>query len=88
MAAKQLLSVGLLFVVTLACALFIAWRLRRLQMMRQDAETRAAAAFEEMNRLTKQLRDRKENSQPSLEAVPPGERLQQLYPGTPRRGQA
>ena len=41
-----------------ACVMFISWRLRRLAALKADAEQRAVAAFEEMNRLTKQLRER------------------------------
>jgi hypothetical protein len=86
MTEKQFMGLGLVFIVLMVCALFIAWRLQRLAKQKEDAEKRAVVAFEEMNLLTKQLRERATASgtvQP--ESVPPGERLQQMYPG-PKRG--
>jgi len=71
-----------MLVVLLACGLFIAWRLARLSAQRTAAEQRASTAFEEMNRLTRELRERtKDESPPDDAALPPGERLKRMYPG-------
>jgi hypothetical protein len=68
-------------------ALFIAWRLQRLAKQKEDAEKRAVVAFEQMNLLTKQLRERATSATAALppESLPPGERLQQMYPGPKRQ---
>ena len=83
MSEKTILFFSLLGIVVAACALFIAWRLQRLNKLKADAELRAVAAFEEMNRLTKALRERPKTME--MEALlPPGERLQHMYPGVKR----
>lgn len=48
-----------LVVIVLACAGLIAWRLRRLAARRADAALRAAAAYEELARLGRELRRRR-----------------------------
>ena len=69
-------------VVLLSCGLFVAWRLSKLAARRADAERRASMAFEEMNRLTRELRDRSTVGVASEDAqLPPGERLIRMYPG-------
>ena len=83
MPQKTLLFFSLLAVVVAACAIFIAWRLRRISAQRAEAEQRAVGAFEEMNRLTKQLRDRGRET-PADASLAPGERLQKMYPGPKR----
>ncbi len=68
--------------VLVACGLFIAWRLSKLSARRAEAERRATAAFEEMNRLTRELRERKKVDGAGGDgALSPGERLQRMYPG-------
>jgi type VI protein secretion system component VasK len=67
--------------VLLACAVVIAWRLRRLSAQRADAELRAAAAFEEIHRLTKELRQRSGEEDAPHPDLPLGVRLQRQYPG-------
>lgn len=83
MTNKMMSVIGLLTLILIGCAIFIAWRLRRLQTQRENAEKRATVAFEEMNLLTKQLRDRGKAA-PADAKLPPGERLQQMYPGAKR----
>jgi type VI protein secretion system component VasK len=80
---KTILFFSFFGLIVGACAIFISWRLRRLAALKAEAEQRAVAAFEEMNRLTKQLRERPKTGQ--MEALlPPGERLQHMYPGVRR----
>jgi hypothetical protein len=67
--------------VVLICAVIIAYRLQKLSAQRIDAERRAAAALEEMNRATKELRARHGNDPPADPSLTPGERLQRMYPG-------
>ena len=86
MADKKFMFFGLMFMVLMGCAIFIAWRLQRLAKQKEDAEKRAVVAFEQMNLLTKQLRERG-TAAVQAEPIAPGERLQQMYPG-PKRGQA
>lgn len=54
----MLLFLTLLTLVVLLCIALIAWRLRRLQARRIDAERRAAVAYEELSRLARELRRR------------------------------
>jgi len=67
--------------VVLICAVIIAYRLQKLSAQRIDAERRASAALEEMNRATKELRARHGNDPPADPSLTPGERLQRMYPG-------
>ena len=83
MTDKTLLLFAPLLIVLLACAVLIVWRLRRLSALRVDAERRAVVAFEEMNRLTKELRER--GTAPSDPSLTLGARLRQTYPGPSRR---
>jgi len=87
MSEKQLMGLGLVFMVLMVVALLIAWRLQRLAKQKEDAEKRAVVAFEQMNLLTKQLRERATTGVVALppESLPPGERLQQMYPGPKRQ---
>jgi hypothetical protein len=83
---KTVMGLGLVFIVLMVVALFIAWRLQRLAKQKEEAEKRAVVAFEQMNLLTKQLRERATSSTPvASESLPPGERLQQMYPGPKRQ---
>ena len=70
--------------VVLICAISIAYRLQKLSAQRVDAERRASAALEEMNRATKELRARHGNDPADDPSLSPGERLQRMYPGVPR----
>lgn len=88
MTDRTALLVALLVVlVVLPGVLFLAWRLRGLAAMRKDAERRAVAAFEEMNRLTRELRERSAD-EPADAGIRPGERLLRRYPGTARNAVA
>jgi hypothetical protein len=83
---KTVMGLGLVFIVVMIVGLFIVYRLHRLDKQKADAEKRAVVAFEEMNLLTKQLRERATSSTPAAsESLPPGERLQQMYPGPKRQ---
>jgi len=81
---KVTLLFSLIAVAILMAVLFIAWRLQRLKEQQAEAEKRAAIAFEEMNKLTKELRERGKDA-PVDPSRPAGERLIQMYPG-PKRG--
>lgn len=82
---NTMMYIGMLGVVVVICVISIAYRLQKLAAQRVDAEKRASVAFEEMNRTTKELRQRKGNDpvddDPSLT---PGERLRRMYPGVQR----
>jgi cytochrome c-type biogenesis protein CcmH/NrfG len=80
---KLILLYSFLGIVISGVAIFLAWRLQQISALRRDAEQRAAAAFEEMNRLTKELRDRG-RAMPADPALPPGKRLIQKYSGPNR----
>jgi cytochrome c-type biogenesis protein CcmH/NrfG len=82
------LYIVLLGSVVLICAVSIAYRLQKLSAQRVDAERRASAALEEMNRATKELRTRHDNDPPADPSLTPGERLQRMYPGVQRPGAA
>ncbi len=75
--------VGLFAAVVFICVIIIAHRLQKLAAQRVDAEKRAVVAFEEMNRLTKELRDRRGTDPGEDSSLPPGERLRRMYPGPP-----
>ena len=75
------LYIGMLGAVLFICVISIAYRLQKLAAQRVDAEKRASVAFEEMNRLTKELRDRRGGDPVVDESLPPGERLRRMYPG-------
>lgn len=81
MSDKTFMMFGLLALVIMACAGFIAWRLQRLKAQREEAEKRAVVAFEEMNKLTKDLRDRGRATPVDAAAV---KRLTDMYPGPKR----
>ena len=83
MSNKTLILYALLFAVIMGCAIFIAARLQRLKAQREEAEKRAVVAFEQMNLLTKSLRETASKT-PAGASQPPGERLQQMYPGPKR----
>ena len=80
---KTLLFIGLFAMMVAAIVVFVLWRLSRISAQRTEAELRSVGAFEEMNRLTKQLHDRGKEA-PADPSLPPGERLQQRYPGPKR----
>ena len=84
MSPKTTLLFALVAGAILIAAMFIAWRLQRLKEQQAEAEKRAAVAFEEMNKLTKELRDRGKSA-PADPARPAGERLLEMYPG-PKKG--
>lgn len=79
------LYIGLLGVVVAICVMSIAYRLQKLGAQRVDAEKRAAVAFAEMNRTTKELRTRMNNDPAEDPAQTPGERLRRMYPGVQRQ---
>lgn len=85
MSDKIFVLTGLVIVVFGGIAIFVAWRLQRLKAQREEAEKRAVVAFEQMNLLTKSLRE-KGSKTPTDSSQPPGERLQQMYPGPKRAG--
>ncbi|HUO51885.1 MAG TPA: hypothetical protein VMT93_05160 [Gemmatimonadaceae bacterium] len=87
MSDKTILLLGLIAFVIMAAALFIVWRLQKLKAQQAEAEQRAMVAFEEMNKLTKDLRDRGKQT-PADPSLTPGQRLQQMYPGPKRQGGA
>jgi hypothetical protein len=78
------LYIGMLGVVVIICVISIAYRLQKLAAQRVDAEKRASIAFEEMNRATKELRERKGNDPVDDPTLTPGERLRRMYPGVQR----
>lgn len=75
------LYIGMLAIVLVICVISIAYRLQKLATQRVDAEKRAAVAFEDMNRTTKELRTRKGNDPVDDPSLTPGERLRRMYPG-------
>jgi hypothetical protein len=80
---KALMFYSFLAIFVAGCALFISWRLSRIKADKAEAERRQAVAFAEMNRLTKQLRERPKTTE--MQAIlPPGERLKHMYPGARR----
>ena len=79
------LYIGLLGVVIAICVMSIAYRLQKLGAQRVDAEKRAAVAFAEMNRTTKELRTRMKNDPAGDPSLTPGERLRRMYPGVQRQ---
>lgn len=83
MSPKGTMLAGLLAVAIMGCVLFIVWRLQRLKTLRAEAEKRAVVAFEEMNKLTKDLRDRG-RATPVDPGTAPGKRLLEMYPGPKR----
>lgn len=81
MPRPTLLIPALVALLALGCVMIITSRLRKLAQQRGDAEQRAAAAFEEMSRLSQELR-RRSADDPRIDAsLRPGERLQRQYPG-------
>lgn len=80
------LYMGMLGAVLVICVSSIAYRLQKLAAQRVDAEKRAAVAFEEMNRTTKELRTRRGNDPMDDPTLTPGERLRRRYPGVRRSG--
>ena len=75
---------ALLTALLLICAVVMARRLQRLTAQRSDAEQRAAVAFEEMARLTRELRALRDQSDEGAAepAASVGERLRARYPGS------
>jgi uncharacterized membrane protein len=84
MSPKAMMLFALIAGAILIAVLFIAWRLQKLKAQQAETEQRSAIAFEEMNKLTKELRDRGRNT-PVDPARPAGERLMDMYPG-PKKG--
>ncbi|HJR43198.1 MAG TPA: hypothetical protein VJ812_13990 [Gemmatimonadaceae bacterium] len=89
MSAPTLAFLGLLIAMLAVAAVLVAHSLRKYSARRADSERRAAEAFAEMQRLTRQLREGGEEGKRSTDPnLKPGERLQQRYPGvspTPSR---
>jgi hypothetical protein len=79
------LYIGLLGVVIAICGMSIAYRLQKLGAQRVDAEKRAAVAYAELNRTTKELRTRMNSDPGEGSSLKPGERLRQKYPGVQRQ---
>ena len=84
MSPKATMLYALIASAILIAVLFIAWRLQKLKAQQAETEQRSAIAFEEMNKLTKELRDRGRNT-PAEPGRPAGERLMDMYPG-PKKG--
>jgi len=76
--------VGLFAALAVICGLIIAHRLQTFAARRADAEQRALVAFEEMNRLTRELRERRASDPAADPSLRPGERLRRMYPGPGR----
>ena len=91
MTVSMMAFLGLVVVMLAVSGMLVAHSLRKYRSRRADSERRAAEAFEEMQRLTKELRERSENGKKVTDPnLTPGERLQQQYPGvrpTPARHQ-
>lgn len=82
MSAPTLAFLGLLIAMLAVSAVLVAHSMRKYSARRADSERRAAEAFAEMQRLTKQLRERGEEGRGATDPnLKPGERLQQQYPG-------
>ena len=84
MSPKATMLYALIASAILIAVLFIAWRLQKLKAQQAETEQRSAIAFEEMNKLTKELRDRGRNT-PVDNSRPAGDRLKEMYPG-PKKG--
>jgi cytochrome c-type biogenesis protein CcmH/NrfG len=82
--ALHVVFIGGVVLICAICILSIAYRLQKHAAQRVDAERRASAALEEMNRATKELRARHGNDPADDPSLTPGERLQRMYPGVPR----
>ncbi|HJU91086.1 MAG TPA: hypothetical protein VJ672_16995 [Gemmatimonadaceae bacterium] len=91
MTAPMMAFFGLVVAMLAVSGLLIAHSMRKYSSRRADSERRAAEAFAEMQRLTKELRERGESAKQTTDPkLTPGERLQQMYPGvrpTPARHQ-
>ena len=84
MSNQAILFAGFMAAVVALVGGIALWRLRRFSARRAEAEQRAAAAFEEMHRTTKALRETR--SQETVDPnVKPGERLLQRYSGVAKR---
>jgi type VI protein secretion system component VasK len=81
MSDKTLMFLAMMTAVMLTCGALVLWRLRRWSAARAEAERRAVTAFEEMQKVTKSLR---EEATAAEDALPAGERLKQRYPGVSR----
>ncbi len=80
--SKLGLLLGISLLVIVFVGVFVARRLQRYTTQRTVAGERGAQALLEMNILTHQLSlQAKEKNEDPLAALPPGERLQRLYPG-------
>ena len=80
MSPKAAMLFALVAGAILIAVLFIVWRLQKLKEQQAETEQRSAIAFEEMNKLTKELRDRGRNT-PVDNTRTAGERLKEMYPG-------
>ena len=85
MPGHTMLFAGTLALVALTCAVLIVSRLRQHSVERADADRRAAIAFEEMTRLTRELRTRQHGDPTPDPSLSPGERLMRRYPGSAGR---
>jgi hypothetical protein len=70
---------GILLAMIGVSAILLTHSMRKYATQRAESEQRAADAFAEMQRLTKELRERAAADQPAH--LKPGEKLQQKYPG-------
>lgn len=83
MSNSAIIFSGIVLVMLAVSTVLVFHSMRKYSSRKAEAERRSAEAFEEMNRLTKELRQREAPPAPSN--LKPGERLQQMYPGI-RRG--
>ncbi|MDQ6830367.1 MAG: hypothetical protein M3081_16030 [Gemmatimonadota bacterium] len=76
--------------VVLFVGVFISYRMRVYSRQRATAGERGSQALLEMNILTHQLAQQAKTKEidPALAMLPPGERLQRLYPGVRPRAQS
>lgn len=79
MSSTMLVFSGLLIAMLGVSLLLVMHSMRKYSTRRAESERRAAEAFAEMQRLTKELRER--GAEPVDGTLTPGERLKQMYPG-------
>ncbi|MEP6690781.1 MAG: hypothetical protein ABJD07_06460 [Gemmatimonadaceae bacterium] len=86
---KVMILPALMVLIMVVIGVVLARRLRGYSLDRAHAEQRAAAAFEEMSRLTGQLRKQLDQREPeeATADLPPGEALIARYPGVRSKGE-
>jgi hypothetical protein len=79
MSASIIVFSGIIIAMFAVASLLVVHSMRKYTSKRADTEQRAAEAFAEMQRVTRELRER--GGAPVPADLKPGERLQQMYPG-------